>query len=525
MYNGNNLFFNGRNGGLFIFKKRFFFNVIVLSVTSFIAYLISMGFRIYLSDCIGTEGIGLYQLITSIFVFFATITTAGMNLTATRLSTELISKGQFGKARRCVALCVLLSVTTGIVGGGLLFFGADFIALRLLNDTRTALSLKILAPALPFMAVSSCFRGFFFARRNALKTSSEKLLEQFIEIGTFAAVITFFAGKDIEYACCSICIGTLAAEILSCLYSFILYRLDIRKTKSASVPVRWFLKSTAEIALPVTANSCLRTGLSAVENILIPFGLKKNGLNYTKALSDYGIITGMAMPVLMFPSVLITPFSSLIIPEVAQAHTNGKIQSIRNMTQSLFRGVLFYSLPITVILMFFSSEFGQVIYGNTEVGVYIGILAPIIPFVYLDSITDAILKGINEQLSYLIFNFIDSAIRVVLTYVLLPLIGIKGVIIVIFVSELLNTVMSIARLLKVTQIKFMIFEWVIKPILFTALPCAFIKTLNFPTTGILDLCIRIALCTVFYLLLLFAFSKHDDSLKILFSQKKKRENL
>ncbi len=496
---------------IFIFKKRFFFNVIILSVTSFIAYLISMGFRVYLSDRIGTEGIGLYQLITSIFIFFATITTTGINLTATRLSTELISKGNLGKARRCIALCVLLSVTVGILGGIMLFFGADFIALQLLNEPRTVLSLKVLAPALPFMAVSSCFRGFFFARRNALKTSSEKLLEQFIEIGVFIAIMTFITGNGIEYACCGICIGTLAAEVLSCLYSFILYRLDIRKIKSESVPLKWFLKSTAEIAMPVTANSCLRTGLSAVENILIPFGLKKNGLNTTKALSDYGIITGMAMPVLMFPSVLITPFSSLIIPEVAQAHANGKIDSIRRITQILFQGVLFYSLPITVMIMFFSSEFGQVIYNNAEVGIYIGILAPIIPFVYLDSVTDAILKGINEQLSYLIFNFIDSIIRVILTYILLPLIGIKGVIIVIFVSELLNTVMSIARLLKVTQIKFMVFEWLIKPIIFSALPCAFIKTLNFPTSGILDLCLRLGLCTIFYLILLFSFTQRSST--------------
>lgn len=516
--------FNDRNEVSLIFKKRFFFNVIVLSITSFIAYLISMGFRIYLSDCIGTEGIGLYQLITSIFTFFATITTTGMNLVATRLSTEFIAQGQFGKAHRCVALCVLLSVTTGIVGGLILYFGADFIALRLLNDSRTILSLKVLAPALPFMAVSSCFRGFFFARRNALKTSSEKLLEQFIEIGVFVLVITLFANKGIEFACCSICIGTLAAEILSCLYSFILYRLDIRRSKSDSVSLRWFLKNSAAIALPVTANSCLRTGLSALENILIPFGLKKNGLDYSKALSDYGVISGMAIPVLMFPSVLIMPFSSLIIPEVAQAHTSGNTEAIRKMTQKLFQGVLFYSLPIMVMLMVFSTEFGQVIYSNTEVGAYIGILAPIIPFVYLDSVTDAILKGMNEQLSYLIFNFIDSIIRVLLTYILLPLIGIKGVIIVIFVSELLNTIMSIARLLKVTQIKFMVFEWIIKPLIFIALPCAFVKTLRFPTTDICDLCIRIALCTVFYLLLLFAFSKKGTDFKLYIFRKREHSS-
>ena len=97
--------------------------------------------------------------------------------------------------------------------GGALFFSADYIGNQVLKDPRTILSLKILAPSLPFMAVSACFRGYFFAVRQVIKTASEQLLEQIAEIVIFALVVNFLAPMGLEYACCAIVLGTTGAEI------------------------------------------------------------------------------------------------------------------------------------------------------------------------------------------------------------------------------------------------------------------------------------------------------------------------
>ena len=120
---------------------------------------------------------------------------------------------------------------------------------------------------------------------------------------------------------------------------------------------------------------------------------------------------------------------------------------------------------------------------------------------YLDSVVDGILKGLNEQTSYLIFNIIDSVIRVALTYILLPMLGIKGIIIVIIVSELLNTVMSIARLIKVTEIKIMFLDWIIFPLIFIITPCILMKFVS------VDFIIKIIICLFSYGILLFLTKK------------------
>lgn len=357
------------------------------------------------------------------------------------------------------------------------------------------------------MAVSACLRGYFLARRNVAATSFEQLLEQVAEIVVFALLVGQLAPMGLQYACCAVVIGTTGAEIISCIYTYVLYRLSIRKMEGKPERVPKFFRKLALIALPVTGSSCLRSGLSAVENSLIPTGLRKNGANYTRALSLYGTISGMVMPVITFPSIFIMPLSTLIIPEISQARAQGNNAAVRRMAEKLFRMGLMYSIPVMAIMIFLSDELGEVIYSSADAGVYIAILAPVIPLMYLDSAVDGMLKGLNEQVSYLVFNFIDSVVRVALTYFLIPIMGIKGFIIVIFVSELLNTTLSIWRFLCVAQIRLRIFEWIVRPALCAVLPCLLIVFMPFDSNSVVGLILKIVLSCLSYIWLMYLTRK------------------
>ena len=167
----------------------------------------------------------------------------------------------------------------------------------------------------------------------------------------------------------------------------------------------------------------------------------------------------------------------------------------------MFRLTLLYSIPVTVIFIFFAKNICQALYHNDTAGIFLAVLAPVVPFMYLDSVVDGILKGLNEQTSYLIFNIIDSLIRVVLTYILLPKMGIKGMIIGIIVSELLNTLMSIARLIKVTEIKVNIIEWIVLPMIFIITPCMLVRFIS------VHFAVEIVICLAVYGILLLLTKK------------------
>lgn len=453
-------------------KKAFLINAVLLTSAALLSRIIGISFRVYMSNKIGAEGIGLYQLICTIFLFASTFVTSGISLSVTRLVTDALARKEYQKAKKTVRRALALGLFFSLIMGGALFFSADFIGSQVLKDSRTILSLKILAPSLPFMAVSACFRGYFFAVRRVIKTASEQLLEQIAEILIFALFVNQLAPMGLEYACCAIVLGTTGAEIFSCLYSFLLYWGEMLKLrgKADNSRGRGGIKKLLSICLPVTASSCLRSGLSMTENILIPPGLKKNGATYESSLAGYGMITGMVMPVITFPSAFLSSFSMLLIPELSEANAANHKRNIHYIAGRVFQITFLFSIFVCGFFIFFSKDLGLLIYNDPAPGVYISVLAPVIPLMYLDSVVDGMLKGLNEQLSYLSYNMIDSVMRVGLILALLPVLGLNGLIVVIFASEILNSTLSIARLMKVTHLKMKFSSWILKPVLSVVFP-------------------------------------------------------
>lgn len=444
-------------------KKRFIKNTLLMTAALVITRLIGVVFNIYISSRIGAEGVGIYRLACTVYIFASTFATSGITLAVTRLVTDSAAKKQYGVVKRIVTICVVTAVVLSCTVGLLLFIFSKQVGIGFLGDARTVLSLKVLSFSLPFMAISASLRGYFLAMRAVIKTTSEQLFEQIIEITVCLCIMTPFAEKGLSYACCAVAVGTAVSEMASCLYSAILYIVDIHKFKVKSEKSKGIIKALMSIGLPVTGSSCLRSGLSMIENALIPSGLQKYGFSSDRALKEYGVITGMALPVLMFPSVFLSSFSTLMIPEMSEAKANNRVNGISHMAKRVLKATFLFIIPTTAVFLIFADEIGFLLYKRDDVGIYIKILALTIPFLYLDQVVDGMLKGLNQQLHYFTYNIIDSSIRVVLALILIPLLGIKAIIIIMFVSSILNSTLSTYRLIKVAKIEIEVFNWIIKP--------------------------------------------------------------
>lgn len=444
-------------------KKQFIKNSLLLTGTLLITRIIAVLFHIYISSRIGAEGVGIYQLVTTVYIFTTTFATSGITLAVTRMVTDAIAEKKYGAVKSTVSFCLYIGILISSVVGFLLFTFAKPIGVRFLGDARTILSLKVLAFSLPFMSISACLRGYFLARRTVMKTASEQLFEQIVEIAVCMSFIGTFSSKGLTYACCAVAIGTTLSEMASCIYSLILYLIDVRKFPKKNEKSVGTVKSLLNIGLPVTGSSCLRSGLSMIENTLIPSGLQKYGFSSVKALEDYGVIHGMAMPVLMFPSVFLSSFSMLMIPEMSEAKSENRVNGIAHMARKVLKATFLFIIPVTTMFITFADELGQLFYHRNDVGLYIRILAMTVPFTYLDHVVDGMLKGLNQQLHYFTYNMIDSTVRVILALFLIPSLGIKAIIIIMFVSAILNSTLSTYRLIKVANIEIKFFDWIIKP--------------------------------------------------------------
>ncbi|XOQ48374.1 MAG: Stage V sporulation protein B [Eubacteriales bacterium] len=439
-------------------KRVFYINAAILTFSSVLLRLSNIWFRMFICSKIGAAGMGLYQLILSVFFLGITLCTSGMGLAVTRLVSE--GRGTRSSVRQCTFCALALS----LLGASALFFGADFIALRFIGNASAAMPLKLLAPGLPFIAICSCLKGYFLAIRNTVVPVCSDFLEQFVTIG--ASLLLLFSMSN---ALDALMLGSTIGEVFDCAFMIGLYHLYANRNKLSKAKSSGVFQSILHIAGPILFGSFFRNLLSSTENMLIPKGLKKYGAGDSGALAQYGVIQGMVMPILFFPYSFLTSLSMLLIPEMAEANAGGKQKAIQRVVEKACRCTLMFSFFICSLFIFFADDLGMLFYKSREVGNILRIMAPIVPLMYLDSVVDGLLKGLDQQMYSLKYNFSDSIMRVILIAVFVPMFGLRAYITVLFLSEIYNASLSINRLLKVTTLEVDILDWIVTPAVGAAL--------------------------------------------------------
>lgn len=455
-------------------KGRFVYNALMLVGVSLIMRSIGMYFNVYISNKVGAEALGVYSLVGGVYGFGITLATSGINLAVTRLVSEALGKEQLCRIGLIMRRCVAYALTFGMLAMMLILTLSERIAYGWLDDLRTITPLRILAVSLPLISVASALNGYFTAVRKVYKNALTVFLEQGVRIFCTVYLLTALLPSGIEYACLSLAGGSLAAELVSLIILSSLYYLDPdrRKRIRTAIPSdrgQGYMRALLGITLPVALSSYVRSGLLTLEHSLIPTGLRKSGTSAALSLSIYGTLHSMVFPVLLFPAVFLTSFSGLLVPELAESRALGDRTRIARIVRRIMRFSLLFSIGAGIIMFCFAYELGSSLYKSSEyAGRYIALLAPLVPIMYLDSMTDVMLKGLGQQFYSMTVNIADSLFSVILVWLLLPKYGIYAYIFIIYAAELLNTALSIARLLIVTRVKPDIVNWIVKPLLAVA---------------------------------------------------------
>ena len=428
---------------------------------------VGVSFNVYVSNKAGAEAMGLYSLLSGIYGFAVTFATSGINLATMRLVAGALGKNDKSQVTAAMKRCILYCLFFSFIATAFLLFGAKQIGTRIIGDSRTVLPLKILSFTLIPISLSSAFNGYFTAVRRVYKNAVIQICEQFIKIFSISVLLSLLLPRGIEFACAALALGGGVAEVSSFFISLITFMLDKGKSTEKSTMNGKYKSLTPELlktALPIALSAYVRSGLISIEHMLIPIGLEKHGLNKSSALSLYGVIQSMVLPIILFPSALISSFAGLLVPELTECAVKENTRQIRYICERSIQLALIFSLGTAGIMICFSKELGCVIYPKESTSMYIKMIAPLIPIMYIDTTVDNMLKGLGEQFYSMIVNIADSMLSVFLVWILIPRFGIYGYIITIYISELINASFSIVRLMKKSGFKPHLLKWVIKPL-------------------------------------------------------------
>ena len=200
------------------------------------------------------------------------------------------------------------------------------------------------------------------------------------------------------------------------------------------------------VAVPLAVSAYARSALSTLEHLLVPRGFRRSGLSADAALAGYGVIQGMAMPIIGFPSCLLSAVAELMIPTLTEAQMRGDAAGIRRTVSSLLKLCGAFSVAAALILWRFGGALGEAVYGSEEAGRFIRLLAPLVPIMYTDMVVDGCLKGLGQQVWSMGINILDAALGVLLVWQLLPIGALTAYIGIIYFNECLNFTLSISRL-------------------------------------------------------------------------------
>lgn len=491
--------------------RAFLVSALVLTATSLLVNSIGVWFSLYIAGKIGSEAMGVFQLVMSVYGFAVTLAASGINLATTRLVAEELVKGKnaavYGVMRRCLGYCLCF----GCLASFLLFTFAEPIGIHWLKNGETVRPLKLMAVTLPFVSMSSALSGYFTAVRRATKNALVLILEQCMKIGCAVGMLAFFPPRGLESACLILIGAGMVAELFSFTVSFLLYLVDRRRYAKGTGDARGMTRALCGIALPIALSAYMRSGLVTLKNLLVPIQLGKYGASSQDALSTFGLMHGVVLPVVCFPAAFLSAFANLIVPELAEcracAPDLAKSRRIHYLVGRMFQITLLFSVCVAGLFFFFAEQISLAACKNPAAAQYVKLFAVLVPVMYLDTMVDSMLKGLGEQVSSMRYNVIDAAVCVLMVIVLLPLYGAKGYVVVIFVSEILNFALSAARLLKVTRFRLNVFQSVCKPVFSIAAGAVFAGSLLGlmgiePASAIGGAAMPVALSVFWYLLFL-----------------------
>lgn len=429
-------------------EKIFLKGALLLACAGLLSRLAGFFYRIFLSHTIGAGGMGLYQLVLPVQGLMAALSYAGIQSALSRLVAARLALGQKKEARFSLILGTLAAVGLSAVTGFLLFQKADFFASAILKAPKASSLLRLVSFTVPVCAVHACIDRYYYARKKTSIPAAVQLIEQAVRIGGTYVLYRILLRENRPVTALIAAGGSMAGEVAASLVSllaitFLFGNHPLSGQKLCSRKTFALLRELFDLALPVSLNRILLTLLGSIEVVLIPQMLIRSGLNASDSLRIYGVFTGMALPLILFPSALTASASVMLMPSVAELDALGDRKSLQKITDQTFFLCMMLGLLSSAGFFLLGPFMGKLLFRSETAGVYIRYMAFVCPFLYTNAMLSSILHGLGKPGQCLVHSVCGILVRIFFVVSVIPRIGIRGYFYGIFLGELLLTLLHV----------------------------------------------------------------------------------
>ncbi|ROR30687.1 stage V sporulation protein B [Mobilisporobacter senegalensis] len=450
---------------------------LILTIAGFATRFIGVFYKIYLAKLMGAEMMGVYHLVFPVYGICFTLYGSGLQTSISRLIAAERGKNNKQNIKKILAVGLIFSVSIALVLSILVYSNSEYIAGRLLTEPRSASSLRVLAMVFPFCGITACINGYYYGIKKASVPAASQLFEQIVRVLSVYIISTIIGNGDVTLTCELAVFGIVLGEIASNVYNIICFvkgnlkstriRYEIQQKNPFFTAARKerIPQNILKLAVPLTSNRLLISILQSFEAVLIPNMLKSSGLTNAEALSVYGILTGMSMPFIMFPSTITNSFAVMLLPAVSEAQAARNDRMIDNTTSISIKYSLLIGILSTGVFIIFGNSLGMEVYHNKLAGSFLTTLAWLCPFLYLTTTLGSIINGLGKAHITFFNTVIGLSIRILFILYLVPRKGIAGYLIGLLVSQLIISFLDGFAIYRNVPVSIHAIDWIVKPAL------------------------------------------------------------
>lgn len=451
-------------------------SALFLTLTGLFSQGLAFLYRVALSRLLGAEHMGLYQLLMPVYSVLVALTAVGVTAATAHLTALFLAKQQKGAVVATLRWAVLLFFTSFLPVSLFVLTFSDAISVYLLGDARTQLGLLLLLPCTFFTGLENIFKHFFYGAGQVKPPAYTELLEQFVRAIAVLSLLTLvplYIPLWPERKVGVIVLGMVICEIFSATSLILLFLKQKRHwgtltSQATHIPPN-LVCQLGRIAVPVGTSALLGTCLGAANASLIPQLLVEGGMERSVALSSFGILCGMTLPMLGFPTVLLGALNLVLIPRQARSLALGNWQEIRRRTHKALLAVSMTMLPAMGILAIIGEDVGVLLFSESQVGQYLVPLAFASACSSYQSTLFALLNGIGKQSVTAMLSLFAGGTQLLFTLCLVPRWGLDGFVTGLVILSCFHTCFQGYWVLRLTKTAPSFYTWLTAPMLSTLL--------------------------------------------------------
>ncbi len=440
-------------------------STVLLTAVGLFGQAVGFVYRVGLSRMVGSEVMGLYQLVMPAMSVVMSLTAVGFTVACSHLTAQYRALGNYKAARAALRQCLLSFLASFAVVALIAAPLSDFISVKLLGDARSRLGLLLLLPCVLLTGVENIHKHAFYGANIVYPPALTEVIEQLIRAGAVLGLLWRFLPQTPEKAVGIIVLGMICCEVFSAVTLTLLSRRLIRQEGGEGVEVRVLGKKVRKIAFPIALTSLLGNLMGAWTAVLIPQRLVRSGCDVSAAMRSFGVLCGMTLPLLNLPTACISALGLVLLPRLSQAAALGRQDLCRRRVSKALRGASSLVFPACALLAVLAPRLGPALFKESAVGTYAVPLALSVALASLESGLAVCLNGLGRQTSAARNSLVCGAVQLFLTWqrMALPGVGLRGYVEASLLSTLLGLWLNWRSVHKAISLRPDLFRWLVGP--------------------------------------------------------------